>query len=67
MDEQRTLLGLFRCVFANTYKRFDNVVKSVHIIIEHDQIHEVSRLNSFENVYGFFMLVKWFHKLPFYQ
>jgi hypothetical protein len=38
MDDPRALFGLFRLVFADFDEGFDDVIKRVHVVVEHNQV-----------------------------
>src|SRR5690606_22813818 len=38
VDDQRALFGLFGCVVANTYQRFNHMIESIDIVIVDDNL-----------------------------
>jgi len=63
VNKESALFRLLRCVFTNFYKCGNYVIKGIHIIIEHHEIHKVGRFNRLHNIHEFFLLLQRFHWL----
>ena len=66
MNDPGTLLSLLGCMLTNLDQRIDHMLKGINVIIEHDKIHHVGSLDSFQHIDKFLLLISTTHMVTFF-